>query len=73
MPLPASNAQVADADGGMPRLLGIIPTALLSDRFGVIAVCDGSDGIDVVSEEVPGITASVDDLCVGFEDGDGQS
>ena len=56
---------------GWPRRL--IPTALLSDRFGVIAGCDGSDCIDVVSEEVPGITASVDDLRLGFEDGDGQS
>ena len=53
--------------------LGIIPTALLSDRFGVIAGCDGLSCVDVVSEEIPGVTTSVDDLRLGFEDGDGQS
>ena len=52
---------------------GIIPTALLSDRFGVIAGCDGLDCVDVVGEEIPGVTTSVDDLRLGFEDGDGQS
>jgi hypothetical protein len=50
----------------------VIPTALTSDRLGVVAVGDGSDGVDVIGEEVPGIAASRDNLVLCFEDRDGQ-
>ena len=51
----------------------LIPTALTIDRFSVFARSNGSDALGVVCEGVPCVAASVDDVVVGVEDGDGEA
>ena len=49
----------------------LIPTALSTDLFPSPGG-DGSDGLWVVGEEVPGLAAGFDDVVVAVEHGDGE-